>query len=204
MAVNAGPNIVEDGLVLSLDAGNPKSYPGTGNIWYDVSGQNNNFTIDANGFSYNSNGYFSLVGETGGIYKSGTMNTSSTCTCVFFIKTSDLRALFWGSTVSGSNYLGAYRVDNKYYNGLCGSPTFFMDLQSRPNVYDYFPDNNWHMLEFKSVDFSAWSDYTFNRYASTVWRFDNAQLAYASIYNKNLTAEESAQNYAALRGRFGL
>lgn len=33
-----GPRIVTDGLVLLLDTGNSKSYPGSGNIWYDLSG----------------------------------------------------------------------------------------------------------------------------------------------------------------------
>jgi hypothetical protein len=41
MAVYGGPDIVTDGLVLCLDAANPDSYPGTGNTWYDISGQNN-------------------------------------------------------------------------------------------------------------------------------------------------------------------
>jgi hypothetical protein len=33
------------GLVLSLDAGNIASYPGTGTTWYDLSGSNNNGTL---------------------------------------------------------------------------------------------------------------------------------------------------------------
>jgi hypothetical protein len=40
-----GPNIVTDGLVLSLDSTNPKSYPGTGTTWYDISGYNNHGTM---------------------------------------------------------------------------------------------------------------------------------------------------------------
>jgi len=35
----------ELGLVLSLDATNISSYPGTGTIWYDLSGKGNNATI---------------------------------------------------------------------------------------------------------------------------------------------------------------
>jgi len=31
-----GPNIVQEGLVLALDAANPKSYPGTGTTWNDL------------------------------------------------------------------------------------------------------------------------------------------------------------------------
>jgi hypothetical protein len=41
MAVYGGPDIVTDGLVLCLDAGNSKSYPGSGATWFDISGQNN-------------------------------------------------------------------------------------------------------------------------------------------------------------------
>ena len=37
MAPNYGPRIVTDGLVLCLDAANPKSYPGSGTTWYDLS-----------------------------------------------------------------------------------------------------------------------------------------------------------------------
>lgn len=40
-----GPNIITDGLVLALDAGNTKSYPGSGTTWNDVSGNGNNGTL---------------------------------------------------------------------------------------------------------------------------------------------------------------
>lgn len=42
MAVFAGPEIVNDGLNLFLDAANPKSYPGTGTTWSDLSGNGYN------------------------------------------------------------------------------------------------------------------------------------------------------------------
>jgi len=44
MAFFRGPSIVTDGLVLYLDAANPDSYPGSGNTWFDISGNNNNTT----------------------------------------------------------------------------------------------------------------------------------------------------------------
>ena len=46
MANLYGPRIVTDGLVLHLDAGNRKSYPGSGNTWYDLSGNNNHGTFN--------------------------------------------------------------------------------------------------------------------------------------------------------------
>ena len=42
MSVFAGPKIVDDGLVLYLDASNEKSYPGTGSTRFDISGNGRN------------------------------------------------------------------------------------------------------------------------------------------------------------------
>lgn len=53
MSNQYGPRIITDGLVLCLDAGNSKSYPGTGTVWTDLSGNNNNGTL-TNGPAYSS------------------------------------------------------------------------------------------------------------------------------------------------------
>jgi len=42
-----GPNIVTDGLELLLDAGSDRSYPGSGAVYYDLSGGGNNGVIMA-------------------------------------------------------------------------------------------------------------------------------------------------------------
>ena len=44
------PNIVTSGLILYLDPDNPSSYPGSGSNWYDLSGNNYDFTIDPSAF----------------------------------------------------------------------------------------------------------------------------------------------------------
>lgn len=49
-----GPKIITDGLVLYLDAANPKSYPGTGSNWYDLSDNDNNAQL-VNGSIYQNN-----------------------------------------------------------------------------------------------------------------------------------------------------
>ena len=46
-----GPNIVTDGLILSLDAGSKKSYPGSGTNITDLSGRNNSGSL-INGVSF--------------------------------------------------------------------------------------------------------------------------------------------------------
>jgi hypothetical protein len=47
------PTNVTNGLVAQLEAGNPSSYPGSGTIWYDISGNGNNFNL-YNGAAYDS------------------------------------------------------------------------------------------------------------------------------------------------------
>ena len=63
MALAHSPKIVTDGLVLCLDAANPKSYPGTGTAWTDLSGNGNDATL-VNGPVYNSadGGYIDFDG----------------------------------------------------------------------------------------------------------------------------------------------
>ena len=59
----AGPDISESGLVLALDAGNIKSYPGIGTAWTDLSGRGGIGTL-TNGPTFNSanGGSFSFDG----------------------------------------------------------------------------------------------------------------------------------------------
>lgn len=60
MATAYNSRIITDGLVLCLDAANPKSYPRTGNTWFDLSGYGNNGTL-TNGPVYNSENNGSIV-----------------------------------------------------------------------------------------------------------------------------------------------
>jgi hypothetical protein len=60
MGLAHGGNIVSDGLVLCLDAWNVRSYPGSGSVWSDLSGENKNVnlvtnTFDSEGKAFNYN-----------------------------------------------------------------------------------------------------------------------------------------------------
>ena len=63
MARRYNPRIVTDGLVLALDAGNTKSYPGSGTTWTDLSGNGNNGSLlNGTGYSSDNLGVLSLDG----------------------------------------------------------------------------------------------------------------------------------------------
>jgi hypothetical protein len=53
VALAHSPKIATDGLVLCLDAGNTKSYPGSGTTWSDLSGNGYNFSL-INSLTFNS------------------------------------------------------------------------------------------------------------------------------------------------------
>lgn len=69
MGIYYNTKIVRDNLVLHLDAANPKSYPGNGTTWYDLSGNGHHGTLinfptfdsSAKGFTgFNTNEYIEI------------------------------------------------------------------------------------------------------------------------------------------------
>jgi hypothetical protein len=65
MSLFHSPSIVRDGLQLYLDAANPKSYPGNGSEWYDLSGNRFHMSLK-NSPTFTNNGpesYFTLNGS---------------------------------------------------------------------------------------------------------------------------------------------
>jgi hypothetical protein len=88
MAFNYSPKVVTNGLVLYLDAANPKSYSGSGNTWFDLSGNDNNALKNGNASNpvWNAQGFWdfpaSAIGINGGfiINNSNSLSSVSNCT----------------------------------------------------------------------------------------------------------------------------
>lgn len=75
MGVYAGPDVSESGLVLALDAGNTKSYPGSGTTWTDLTRRGNNGSLEA-GVGYSSVNGGTLTFDGTDDYISITSNTN--------------------------------------------------------------------------------------------------------------------------------
>jgi hypothetical protein len=77
MGTHYSPRMITDGLALCLDAGNPKSYSGTGTTWYDLSGNNNHAVLvgTTSFVTWNSAGYFDH--DPGNTYFGATSSTTS-------------------------------------------------------------------------------------------------------------------------------
>ena len=105
MAINAGPKIVEDGLIFCVDAANKKSYPRTGTVWTDLTANKNNGTLTnmTNNFSTDGAGSLTLDGTNEYIKSDlvlGDANTSFTLSV--WIKLTSLNGS--NSLVVFSNY----------------------------------------------------------------------------------------------------
>ena len=85
MSFHYSPRIVQDGLVLYLDAANTKSYPTTGTTWTDLSRSGNNGTL-TNGPTFNSSNGGSIVFDGVDDYVTGFNSISINTTSSFAIE----------------------------------------------------------------------------------------------------------------------
>jgi hypothetical protein len=201
MGISYNPRIVTDGLVLALDAGNTKSYPGSGTTWTDLSGRENHHTVTGSP-AYGS-GIFTLNGSTQGFTKASSISgTSSTNTVVIWYSTTDSQELWVRGNQSNSVYLSA-SSGNNYYHSTVGSPTNWVDLNSVINPWtEGYRNGKFRMWEAKNVDFSSWSFYEWFLYPGG-WQMAG-NVSAIMIYNRNISSEESRQNYNATRSRFSI
>ena len=106
MALVHSPNIVTDGIVLYLDAANPKSYPGSGTNWHDLTKNNSTFEL-VNGPTHttNNSGSFSFDG-TNDYARSDIFYTSR-----FFVENQDFTVMSFNmatSTMPGNGRSGIF------------------------------------------------------------------------------------------------
>lgn len=147
---------------------------------------------------------FQLDGANYGFTRNSGLNGVTTdCTVVIFYKTTDTQELWVQGNNNGSYYLSA-SASNNYYHSNVGSPTNFVDLNTvvRPDSPTNYRNGNYHMWEAKAVNFTSWSSFQWFLYGGG-WQLAG-DVSKILVYNRSITAEESAQNFAALRGRYGI
>lgn len=156
MAPNYGPKIVKDGLVLALDAANPKSYPGTGTAWTNLAGTEV-FTINATAYNGTGPKYMDFNGSYGCAKKTDSdfiISGNMSCICWTRIKNSsaEWRTLFRGLSSGADHQVivsnGAWDIgmyDNTNSTGFNNSGF------SQQNLPGY-ATNAWNMLVWRWKD----------------------------------------------------
>ena len=124
-------NYTKDNLILYLDAGKWESYPTTGKVWYDLSGNNNHATgaINGAGSGVNDNnfpewhsidgGCFYFKGGTTGFNIENDMGTSTEGTVEFLVKKKNNGAsMYFADARNGGGgwYLTNYLSRNLHIN----------------------------------------------------------------------------------------
>jgi hypothetical protein len=229
MSYSNGPRIVTDGLVLCLDAGNNKSYPGTGTVWNDLSGNNNNGTL-TNGpiFSSLNRGSIIFDGTNDYMIISTFSNTlASTLSLLYWIKYTQGGYIVQQNR-SSSNILNQYNfqiIGNKLQFWDYSTSYGFTDNTSLNSSNTTLSSNIWYQVGFvkngtsgiyylngqQDRTVTAASNVTYGNSNHVIGRdhrdnnkYFNGNIAQASIYNRALSPTEILQNYNATKGRYSL
>jgi hypothetical protein len=217
----ASNNTITYGLTLSLDAGDPISYLGTGTEWNSLVGDGRDLTL-VNGPSFDSS-------NGGSIFFDGADDVAVLYTDPLITGTGDFTICSWvkrSSTNSAANFIaGNYGVGNngiELYYYLNKVYFYATNVYITSNVT--ISDTNWHFVccTRSSGTGSIYFDGSFDNSGSmnvsipganpfTVGNGFNytseafyGNIAVTMVYNRALTASEIAINFNAQRSRFGL
>jgi hypothetical protein len=220
MGIDVGPIETTDGLVLHLDAANTRSYPGSGNTVYDLSGFGNTSAL-TNGPTYNSSnlGAFVLDGSNDYILVNSQANilSKTAYTKIAFIYISNFSTVnnIISGGFSGQHAFWMFGTDklNAGHNGAWNTVVGATSLSL----------NTWYFAAVTYSDSTGWKLYLNGREdgtsASTTTFTGNQEISIGSystsnnftgriasvqVYNRALTSQEIVQNYNATKKRYGL
>ena len=231
MGLAHSPRIITSGLVGCWDAGNTKSYSGSGTTWTDLSGNGLNGTLANTTYS---SGYLTF---------NGTSSTSNQGTSNILNLTTALTIEVWSyPTGWGQNSVGRL-VERRDGTGSLGY-VFLLDNSTVTSGIRYGTNADGVGSDYtlaNSVSLNTWQHFTVTHTGGTATIYKNGNSIGSSsvtqpssasgatcyigvaggtlggaaryfagnipsvkIYNRALSAQEVAQNFNALRGRFGI
>ena len=227
MPVSGGPDIADSGIVLSLDAADSYSYPGSGSSWFDLSGNNNHCTLTGTAFSTANGGILTFNGTSdfGNIATMTNLNNQFSTNEVW-VKFNNPTAAVAEHVISRANVsvgtfniiknistllLGNFRNDANTQTSLI-QPTSTVTTNWTHLVFTYNGTTlalyqNGQQLATTSLSgvINTGGTLTINigRNTSAAAYF-NGSMGIARIYNRGLSASEVLQNFDANKSRFGL
>ena len=231
MPINYCPRIVTDNIALYLDAGNTKSYSGSGTTWTDISSKGNNGTL-TNGPTFSSGNGGAIVFDGTNDYVSETSGLSDS-----FLQ-GDWSISFWANFDTVNTGTGGANDRPLLHHGSSATRKglhltnrsskikfglYADDMNSSQNLiadtwYNFvFTLNNTSylkqiyingLLDASGTGGGAYTGTGSNtRIGGKVLGFGlyfDGNMSIVAAYNRVLTALEVKQNYNAIKGRFGL
>ena len=233
MSYNTGAKVITSGLYLCLDAGNVKSYAGSGTTWIDLSGNGINGTLGGT-----SNPTYSTFGKGSFFFDGPTTYQTITCsdtmshkpgqsftyeTWAHFTGNSGYDKIFVGK--EGCN-VGLMEINGGVYMVVTGPNGPCAGGNTSGTAAISYELNKWYhwvgtyqvgvgVKLYRNGDLASSAAYTgaIGNYGDTLrLGGDNGLAVYTNkcylsivkVYNRILEASEVRQNYNATKGRFGL
>ena len=231
MSVNYNPRIVTDNLIFCLDAGNVKSYPGSGITWTDLSGRGKNGTLvnmEIEDYINFNGGYLNFDGSNEYVNTTLSHDISSGFTFTFWFYGTKDSVHFIASYFLDADSNTVFRVERfsagndtiEFGHSPDGGSIGANELTSTN-----FPNNVWTCCTLKYdgdykyiykngvLDSTSASGQTFSNYSGATLRIAARQdgsllpfsgyLSHISMYNRSLSDSEILQNFNALKNRYG-
>jgi hypothetical protein len=226
MSFAHSPQIITNGLVLALDAGNTKSYVSGSTTWFDKSGYGNNGTL-INGPTFSSANGGSIVFDGVDDYVQANATNSSYFSLSVWVKYSQFISGFNGysivsnNTNPGNGYM-LYQATEVPYNRA----KIFVVTTSLQflNTTTLLSTNTWYNItstydgSFIRLYLNGVLDSSISHTGTVTSNpgplligklsygnyYFNGNVSNTQIYNRALSAAEITQNFNALRGRFGI
>lgn len=184
MSSNVGPRIVTSNLVLALDAGNTASYPGSGTVWYDHSGNSNNFNLVSGAWNSGAtsgtlgymdfNGSFGIAKNTADISLSDSTGVTYFLICRINANTADWRTLTRSYVADHHVIIGIGTQDLGMYDNNGGGN--FIDSGYDVNNIPNYGTNRWQALYWRFQSISPYYSFSY---------FDTPGTIRATITNSN-------------------
>jgi hypothetical protein len=234
MSAFGGPNIIDDGLVLYLDAANVDSYPGSGTTWTDITRGGNNGTL-TNGPTFNTGNGGSIVFDGVNDYVDCGGNVKPTVaisvnTWIYFNSSFGVGNRYlsdwhqnntqdrWIFYTTGTNQISwyidtvgqpeggttAYTITLNTWVNLCG--TYDSTISGGINAQKFYVNGQLYASSNKINSLNTGSITSTIKLGGQVSAggYLNGRISTTQIYNRALSAQEILQNYNATKSRFGL
>lgn len=228
MGIAYNTSIVRDGLVFYVDAANPKSYPGSGTTWFDLSGKGYNATLFNSPVFSNKSLQFRAASST---YATATFNEnvlkqanengewsieaffkqispSSTSECMVAGRS----GCHGGIYIYNDNTLkhAIKTTEVSCWTGAINTTVVTMvDNEYYHSTMVYKNGTVYHYVNGQQVGSTVFDKNTYNisNYSDTFFiggisgRFPNIDLISVKCFNRALNSNEVVKNFEAVKGR---
>jgi len=223
MSLLHSPSVVLTNLQIYVDAGNTKSYTGSGTAWTDLSGNGNNGTlVNAPTYLLGNYGYFSFgsgaTQRTSFTYQTPVQSAATAFTWNIWTYPTANQDSYVLMGYRGTTPLQFYKLTTQKFEMYPAEVFYLFTVNTWNNicaVYDGSQSGTNNMKLYVNAvqvglrdadqpDFSPSAMPFYIGGDPTAGEFATARISSVMVYNRALTEDEIRQNFNALRGRYGL